>query len=82
MALQRQYHYVYLTINKINGRKYIGDHSTCNLNDGYIGSGINKYNKTIEGNSAFNCAVRKYGYENFKREIVEECDTLEKSIEM
>lgn len=55
--------FVYITTNLINGKQYIGSHSTNNSNDGYIGSG--KY---------FLRSVKKYGKENFKREIIEECD--------
>lgn len=33
------YHYVYKTIHK-NGRYYIGRHTTPDLNDGYLGSGV------------------------------------------
>ena len=57
---QHKYHYIYKTINLINGKYYIGMHSTSDLNDGYIGSG-DKIRKSI----------RKYGKENFKFEIVE-----------
>lgn len=46
--------YVYITINMINGRMYIGKHKNDHL-DGYIGSGL-----------YISQAVEKYGYENFK----------------
>ncbi len=54
-------HFVYLTTNLINGKQYIGDHSTDNLNDEYLGSG-RPYLKN---------AIKKYGRQNFKREILE-----------
>jgi group I intron endonuclease len=55
--------FIYITTNLLNGKKYIGAHSTDNINDGYIGSG--RY---------FLRSVKKYGKENFKREIIQECD--------
>lgn len=53
---------IYKTTNKINGKIYVGQHKTKNINDGYIGSGL-----------ILNNARQKYGEENFKREILEFC---------
>lgn len=55
-------HYIYLTTNKINGKRYIGRCSNRYAwNAGYLGSG--KWLKM---------AVEKYGEENFERTILQE----------
>ena len=36
---QKKYHYIYKTTCIVNGKYYIGMHSTDSLNDGYLGSG-------------------------------------------
>jgi group I intron endonuclease len=61
--------WLYITTNKINGKKYIGQTTSTKKN--YVGSG-----------QAIMAAIKKYGKENFTREIVyegtwEEVDLLE-----
>ena len=56
------YGFIYITTNLINGKKYLGqkkidDHGKWR---NYMGSGV-----------AFKQAVKKYGLENFKREIID-----------
>lgn len=52
-AQRRKFHYIYRITNKLNGKFYIGMHSTDDLEDGYFGSGkylwysINKYGKEV-----------------------------------
>lgn len=55
----------------INGKKYIGKHSTTDVYDGYFGSGI-----------AIKQAINKYGIDNFKKEIICYCNNEEELKEM
>lgn len=62
---------VYLTINLCNGKFYIGVHKTNpEVFDGYIGCGIYRQAQA-KGDYAFHKAVRKYGYEHFRRNTLQ-----------
>lgn len=58
--MSEKYFYLYRVTNLINGKIYIGIHMTSNMKDCYYASG-----------RAINQALRKYGKQNFKREILE-----------
>jgi group I intron endonuclease len=53
------YYYLYEVTNLVNGRTYIGQHITDDLEDGYLGSG-----------KALKSAIKKYGRDKFKKEIL------------
>ena len=52
---------IYLTTNLINGKKYVG--LDMNNDKNYLGSGVH-----------IKRAIKKYGKENFIKEILEVCD--------
>lgn len=64
------YYIVYKTTNLVNGKIYIGVHKTSDLNDQYLGS-----------NRILHAAIKKYGRENFSREVLcfceDECEMYE-----
>lgn len=60
------YGYIYLTINKVNNKKYIGKHKSKEFDVKYSGSGI-----------LLTKAIKKYGLENFETVMIECCDSFE-----
>lgn len=71
--------FIYKTTNLVTGLIYVGLHYASKLDDGYIGCGV-YCQKDVEdclSSFYFQNAVKKYGYENFKREILEFCETKE-----
>jgi hypothetical protein len=64
-------HYLYKIKNKLNGKIYIGIHSTDNIDDGYMGSGV----LIIK-------AIERYGKDNFTKTIIKYCDNRELLVEL
>lgn len=60
---------IYCTTNLINGRRYIG--LDTNNNPKYLGSG-----------KAFKIALKKYGKENFRKDILTHCKTIPELLKM
>lgn len=54
---------IYKTTNLVNGKIYIGQ--SINNDPNYLGSG-----------ARLSTAIKKYGKENFQKEIIEECDPI------
>ena len=66
----KRFHFIYKTTNLINGRYYLGMHSTNRLDDGYLGSGKRLYYE-----------LNKYGRDNFKFEILEQFNSREELVQ-
>lgn len=63
---------VYITTNLCNGKLYVGVHKTDpKIFDGYIGCGIYRPQQATR-DYTLHKAVRKYGYENFRRTTIQE----------
>lgn len=60
------YYGIYKITNKVNGKMYIGQHITDDLDDGYLGSGLVIKN-----------AVKKYGPDSFTKEWLEFAENAE-----
>jgi hypothetical protein len=61
----KKYYFVYITTNIVNNKQYVGSHGSMSLNDRYLGTG-----------KLLLKAIKKYKRENFKREILKECDNI------
>jgi hypothetical protein len=66
----KRFHYTYKTTNLINGRYYLGMHSTNRIDDGYLGSGKRLYYE-----------LNKYGRNNFNFEILVQFESREQLVQ-
>ena len=65
VAMEENNYCVYIHINKINNKKYVGITKTSLAKRwGKNGSGYTRYKKSV-----FGCAIEKYGWENFDHKI-------------
>lgn len=55
--------YVYKITNLLNGKCYVGKHKSVSLHNTYFGSG-----------TIIKSAIKKYGKENFRKDIIEICN--------
>lgn len=65
------FYIIYKITNKVNQKYYIGRHSTTDINDEYMGSGI-----------GIKRAISKYGKENFVKEIIATANSAEELWEL
>jgi predicted GIY-YIG superfamily endonuclease len=65
----KKHHILYRTTNTVTGRFYIGIHSTSNLKDRYLGSGVRFRNE-----------LKKYGPKCFVFEILEYCNNRQTAL--
>jgi hypothetical protein len=68
--MTKKFNYFYRVENLINGKFYFGVHSTNNLEDKYLGSG-----------KRISYAIKKYGKNNFQKEILESFETFKKALD-
>lgn len=78
---------VYLTTNTVNNKIYVGVHKTENseIFDGYIGNSINIFEANSELKSPklpFHKAVKKYGYNAFKRATIKVFDNEQDALDL
>jgi len=67
---EKKYHFIYKTTCNVNGKYYIGMHSTDVLDDEYLGSGKRLWH-----------SINYHGKENHTREILEFCENRNDLIE-
>ena len=69
---------IYKITNLINNKVYIGQ-TRRTFNERYCGKGvgISRVYWSTRCNSHLHTSIQKYGFDNFKVEIIEQCNTIE-----
>ncbi len=65
------HHYIYCIENLVNGKVYVGKHSTDDMDDGYMGSG-----------KLLNAAIKKHGIESFRKHVLATFESSEVAFEI
>lgn len=75
---------VYLTINLVNNKIYVGVHGTETPYqfDGYYGNGVFKGDKLNNPQTPFQYAIKKYGFDNFYRITLKVFDTMQEALSL
>lgn len=77
---------VYLTTNVLNNKIYVGVHQTENpeIFDGYLGCGVNIHDSSSINHpkTPFQYALKKYGFNAFKRSTIQIFDVLQDALDL
>lgn len=75
---------VYLTLNTVNRKIYIGVHGTKDTSqfDGYLGNGVFTNKALKHPKTPFQFAVKKYGFKAFERITLFKCNSMEEALEI
>ena len=78
---------VYLTTNIVNNKIYVGVHQTetPDIFDGYLGCGLDRSSLTTyikHPKTPFHYAVKKYGYDAFKRSTIKVFSTVKEALKL
>jgi len=80
---EKMFGYIYITINNINGKKYIGKHKSSKFEENYLGSGkalldsLKKYNKDDYDVVMLKACVDEEELNNAEYEIIKEHNAIQ-----
>lgn len=63
--MKKVYYFIYVTTNLVNGKQYVGQHCTYDLNDEYLGSNVDLKKD-----------INLFGIQNFERKVIEYCNDI------